>query len=443
MLEQVPELAEHKDYSKRFKGAKNGDFRAAFFHGFANKPLGQANGSEQLLILYLAYLCIRVTMRCLKLAGVTISDSMTFLFSWESAGLDEDMAKDILQVLNYSNVFLDWRRMSQQKKAYDPKTNVIRYTLMNAAAHKSVRLHGVRKDSWVPKQPLPSVPYDHKYCCFREHLDKCKNKKQRAELTSIWITTRSKTLMGDYMSGKPAEMWSSTWLSEIKFMSRDRGQSRETPATCLRAKNAILKIQGESAKKEMEWTRVAEILEDKELLSDWGPFKNQHLVWNLYLTGDLTLRGDVDSWEDLDGLISDRATTQLPERFVGETIQDCFTSPARSSTAQAPPQKRARKDTGSYEFPDLFGEKEVRASTYTLMKHVDRSVFDMREAIDVSTVQVGIRTDSAEAYTWHSVSLCGAVSEDQIDGRFNVLSNFCQLERLLKVWSPKMRSEVQ
>ena len=77
------------------------------------------------------------------------------------------------------------------------------------------------------------------------------------------------------------------------------------------------------------------------------------------------------------------------------------------------------------------------------MKHVDRSVFDMREAIDVSTVQVGIRTDSAEAYTWHSVSLCGAVSEDQIDGRVNFLSNFCQLERLLKVWSPNMRSEVQ
>jgi len=30
----------------------------------------------------------------------------------------------------------------------------------------------------------------------------------------------------------------------------------------------------------------------------------------------------------------------------------------------------------------------VQASTYTLMKHVDRRVFDMREAIDASTIQV-------------------------------------------------------
>jgi hypothetical protein len=45
---------------------------------------------------------------------------------------------------------------------------------------------------------------------------------------------------------------------------------------------------------------------------------------------------------------------------------------------------------GSYAFPDLFGEKEVQASTYTLMKHVDRRVFDMREAIDASTIQVAL-----------------------------------------------------
>ena len=77
------------------------------------------------------------------------------------------------------------------------------------------------------------------------------------------------------------------------------------------------------------------------------------------------------------------------------------------------------------------------------MKHVDRSVFDMREAIDASTIQVGIRTDSTGTYEWHSVSLSGTVSDDQIDARFNILSNFCQLERLLKVWFPKMRSEEQ
>jgi hypothetical protein len=91
----------------------------------------------------------------------------------------------------------------------------------------------------------------------------------------------------------------------------------------------------------------------------------------------------------------------------------------------------------------LFGEKEVQASTYTLMKHVDRRVFDMREAIDASTIQVGIRTDSTGTCEWHSVSLSGAVSGDRIDARFNILSNFCQLERLLKVWFPKMKGKEQ
>ena len=81
-----------KDYAKSFKGAKDGDFRAAFFHGFANKPLSQANGSAQLLVLHLAYLCIRVTLRCLKHNGVTISNSM-FSFAWKTVKIEEDLAK--------------------------------------------------------------------------------------------------------------------------------------------------------------------------------------------------------------------------------------------------------------------------------------------------------------------------------------------------------------
>ena len=91
----------------------------------------------------------------------------------------------------------------------------------------------------------------------------------------------------------------------------------------------------------------------------------------------------------------------------------------------------------------MFGEKEVQASTYTLMKHVDRMVFGMREAINASRIQVGIRADSTRTYERHTISLSGTVSDDQIDARFNMLSNFCQLEKLLKVWFPKMRSEEQ
>ena len=50
--------------------------------------------------------------------------------------------------------------------------------------------------------------------------------------------------------------------------------------------------------------------------------------------------------------------------FAGESIEHCTTSPEQSSTVQAPPPKTAKKDTGSYVFPDSFGEKEVQTSFY-------------------------------------------------------------------------------
>ena len=287
-LEQVPDLQEHCDYIKRFDGAASGDLQSALFHGFPHTPLGSACGSHQLYVLYLAYLCIRVTMRVLKRTGVKIQESMEFAFRWEGATFDETLASEVLAVLNYSNVFLDWWRMKRQKKAFRPDSKVNPYTLMNAAAQAIVRLHDVRKDSW----PTASAPLDPKYCHFRELLGRCTTKARRASLISIWVTTRSIHLMDDFMADKPPDSWSPGWLSHIRFMSRDRGLLRETPTTCTRAKDAVLQIQRESQKRGMKWQGLTAILEDKSMLPDWGSFKNQHLSWTTYLTGDLKLDED-------------------------------------------------------------------------------------------------------------------------------------------------------
>jgi hypothetical protein len=62
-------------------------------------------------------------------------------------------------------------------------------------------------------------------------------------------------------------------------------------------------------------------------IPDFGPFKSQHLLWNLHLVGWLKL-DDVD-WEDMKPFISDRATTALMMRFQHPAVEDLSCSPAK------------------------------------------------------------------------------------------------------------------
>jgi hypothetical protein len=115
-LREVPPLRKQPAYSKRHEGARDGDFRNAFFGGMRNSKLYVAAGFLQLLILYLAYLIMRVALRVLKRSGVDIGEIEAFQFEWDNCDLDEDIAAMIMECLHYSNVFIDYWRMKKKKQ---------------------------------------------------------------------------------------------------------------------------------------------------------------------------------------------------------------------------------------------------------------------------------------------------------------------------------------
>ena len=82
------------------------------------------------------------------------------------------------------------------------------------------------------------------------------------------------------------------------------------------------------------WDSLRTILTDKTLLQDWGPFKNQHTIWNLHLLGKLRI-ANPEQWGDMASWISDRATTELPQRFWGDLVEKCSTSPAKKRKSGA------------------------------------------------------------------------------------------------------------
>lgn len=436
-LREVPPLKKQPAYSKRHEGARNGDFRNAFFGGMRNSKLYTATGFQQLLILYLAYLIMRVALRVLKRSGGDIAEIEAFQFGWGNCDLDEDIAAMIMECLHYSNVFIDYERMKKNKKKGADDDKVVPFTFIHAMALPGTRLHDVRKDA---DHTVPRVlQIDPKYCTFRTLHDAMKGADEKNKLTSIWITSRSEALMHDFALGKNTDAWNADWIDSIQFMSRDRGQMRETVETVTRAALAIKKIV---SRKSNTWDSLRTILTDKTLLQDWGPFKNQHTIWNIHLLGKLRIANPDEQWGDMASLISDRATTELPQRFLGDLVEKCPTSPvkkrkgAASEKCPTSPTKKRKSEAsvGSHVFHDIFGEDAATAGAETLMKHVDREVWKIKSEFGALSVRVKYRMKGEQEYNQKVFSMFGAISEDRLDARFNMLSNFCQIERALKKW---------
>ena len=102
-----------------------------------------AAGSHQLQVLYLCYLVLRVCLR--KFKGSALKDDMWFIFEWEKVELPADLAKEMLIVLKYHNVFFDMYHVRKGK--YSPDEIPPPWKLWNACLAKGVRLHDVRKVS--------------------------------------------------------------------------------------------------------------------------------------------------------------------------------------------------------------------------------------------------------------------------------------------------------
>eukprot|EP00973_Karenia_brevis_P005171 710380-Karenia_brevis.AAC.1 len=113
-LDEVPALVNKHEFRRRFRGVQNRDFVLAFFGGMVNSQLSRASGVQQLFILYVTYLIARVALRHLKRNRVDLSTAQHLVFHVHTDPtheLNETQLEQISECLNYSNVFLDYRKM--------------------------------------------------------------------------------------------------------------------------------------------------------------------------------------------------------------------------------------------------------------------------------------------------------------------------------------------
>ena len=106
--------------------------------------------------------------------------------------------------------------------------------------------------------------------------------------------------------------------------------------------------------------------------------------------------------------------------------EKCPTSPTK--------KQRSEASVSTNVFHDIFGEDSATAGAETLMKHVDREVWNIKSKFGALGVRVKYRMKGEQEYHQKVFSMSGAISEDRLDARFNILSNFCQIERALKKW---------
>ena len=428
-LEEVPALLQKSNghYTQRHRGVLNGDFALAFFGGCVNSEFLGHSPALQLLPLYVAYLILRVTVRLLKRTGLDLSNIDTFTFTLPpvSMPLLRSIWTKVGECLHYSNVFLDYRRLARAARASaslartcTDETTVPPFTLLHAMVLPTTRLHDVRKDA----DPRTSDPLDWKYCHFRTLHDRAATATLQAQLLSVWVITRSVILMDACAQGKPVSQWPSEWLSEIAPMSRDLGLVRETPESSLRAVSAILQI------KRMRRHELPRILSAMDTVDDFGSFKRQHLLWNLHLLGYVRLRKL--TWPEMRPFVSEQGTTACLHRFKHpETNADV-----------PPPSKRCKSARQSpHQFADLFSEDTAVASDLTVLQDLDARIRSMRQHLHDVCAEVRVRFVGGGCYS-QTVSLSHTVPDDDIDAAFAMLSNLCQLERLIKVWLPSLRA---
>ena len=156
--------------------------------------------------------------------------------------------------------------------------------------------------------------------------------------------------------------------------------------------------------------------------------------------------------------ISDRATTALVVRFEHPATDKLPCSPAKKmkKTADAPsgpaPKKRRIADdsrseaSGSvahsapHQYVDIFGEDEAMANNISMMKSLDTRLVELAKEIDALqvTMKYSIKGDEQvngkTQYYDLTVMLKGAVPSHPLDRKFAMLSNLCQIERIIKVW---------
>ena len=94
-----------------------------------------------------------------------------------------------------------------------------------------------------------------------------------------------------------------------------------------------------------------------------------------------------------------------------------------------------KEATGEFhKFQDPCGFENEEVSAETLMKFVDRIVYASRAKINCSVLKVGVGCSGDSALTWYDVPMVGTIPDDALDNRFALLANFCQMEKLIKMW---------
>ena len=452
---EVPGLRYDPNYARQLRGVTQTNFSLAFF-AIRNSILCTALGCWQLLHLYLAYIALRVSLRVLKHKGVDVRKIKRFTFRWKVSPeleLDGKNAERYcetgaltLELLNYSNVFNDYYWAKTQGLELRNDDKLPRFTLANAATQPDTRLHDVRKD----KLPLQegSQACDSKWVRFMDLLMKCETLWAKAMLLCVWITTRH---IGAMEAASRGDAIPSGWKAAIPVKARDTGLKRENGDSVGRGASVIKAIMGQ---KRLTWKQL---LDHSKSITDWGRFKAQHLSWNLHAAGLITVVDE--NGEELDhgrwalprDIVSDRATFQLASRFTGVLVEDLPCSPAKKRKRKVEAKTSAKRRTASsasakcgagpreqeahaYQDPCGFESEEVSAET--LMKFVDRIVYDSRAKIHSSVLQVGIGWEEDTALTWHDVPLADVIPDDPLDHRFALLANFCQIEKLIKIWLP-------
>ena len=208
-------------------------------------------------------------------------------------------------------------------------------------------------------------------------------------------------------------------------MSRDLGLLRETPASSLRAVKAITAIR------KVQPRSLLDIKQQIDQIVDFGPFKRQHLLWNLYLLGYVKLR--VIPWDQMSSFISDRGTISIVTRFSQSSYRE---------VRQEPVNKRPHLSAahlGQRIFVDLFQSPHEELDTVSMIHMVAQQVQDLRCALNGSSMRITYRLRNGGPRIAHTVSLANTVPDDNLDATFCLSSNFCQLERLVKVWLPRLR----
>ena len=152
-------------------------------------------------------------------------------------------------------------------------------------------------------------------------------------------------------------------------MSRDVGLNRETPGRSARLTDLVLRIyeEGRRGSEAMSWERLAELVQPankQARVHDFGPFKAMHLLWNMYLCGDLSFVEVSDKWCMPKAQISDRATTSVANHFEGVRVNELAVSPAtkkrKHSGSSARASNKSQKRQESYVFPHAAGQVNQR-----------------------------------------------------------------------------------